>query len=523
MKAAKAAKAARAAAALLAALAAPAAPTALTAQTIDTIVVQNATIFDRDGDGPGPLADLANALHVRTRPAIIRRTLLVNPGDPYDSARVAESERALRALGVFRRVALDTGRLNGRFALVVSTADGWSTKPQASYSSTGGDETWEIGLVEENFLGTASQFAVSYRRTPDRRQLEALYLNPHFLWRRVPLLLRYGDYSDGRRAFWRFGPPFFETAARFALATDGEAADERILRFTDGLLTATPQRRVLRFGIAGGIAPRATSRDYVRLWAGAEWRREDFAPDPATPSPYSTFGTAGAGLELGHARFQVLEHLNAYSRREDIDLSPTLRVGVWVAPRAWGYPSGRAGVAPEFRGQVSALWRGGFAVLRAQARGVVSDSGRVRGSLLVASQNLPRQTWIVFVEGGVAERPAPGGEFDLWLEGRGPRVFGAHAFTGTRMVWGTLENRILAADDVWGLVGIGLAPFVDWGGAWYADEDPRIGGNVGVALRFGPTRAAGGEAGEIAVGYRFGDGVDGGPWGLTVRKGFVFR
>ena len=67
----------------------------LSAQTIDTIVVVNHNIFDLQGDdAPGPLARLANRLHVTTRAGVIRRTLLVNPGDRYDSARVAESGRA---------------------------------------------------------------------------------------------------------------------------------------------------------------------------------------------------------------------------------------------------------------------------------------------------------------------------------------------------------------------------------------------------------------------------------------------
>ncbi len=73
-------------------------------QTVDTIVVDNRNIFDHANDGPGFVARLANALHVRTRASVIRRTLLVSPGQLYDSARVAESERALRALGVFRFV-----------------------------------------------------------------------------------------------------------------------------------------------------------------------------------------------------------------------------------------------------------------------------------------------------------------------------------------------------------------------------------------------------------------------------------
>ncbi|MGH7698899.1 MAG: hypothetical protein ACREMJ_00035, partial [Gemmatimonadales bacterium] len=58
----------------------------LSAQTIDTVVVRSANVFDEAGDGPGFVARLANALHVKTRASVIRRTLLVEPGDAYDSA-----------------------------------------------------------------------------------------------------------------------------------------------------------------------------------------------------------------------------------------------------------------------------------------------------------------------------------------------------------------------------------------------------------------------------------------------------
>ena len=142
----------------------------------------------------------------------------------------------------------------------------------------------------------------------------------------------------------------------------------------------------------------------------------------------------------------------------------------------------------------------------------------------MASQNLPRQTTILHLEGGAIRGAKPGGEFDLWRDQNGPRVFGAHAFTGTRMVWLAFENRILVADDVWGLLGVGVAPFFDYGGAWYADERARLGGDVGLALRLGPTRAVHGSVTEFAVGYRFGDGVAPGKrWALTIREGIGFR
>src|SRR2546428_1020002 len=42
---------------------------------------------------------------------------------------------------------------------------------------------------------------------------------------------------------------------------------------------------------------------------------------------------------------------------------------------------------------------------------------------------------ILHLEGGALRRPKPGAEFDLWVLQKGPRVFGIHQFTGTRMAW----------------------------------------------------------------------------------------
>lgn len=479
---------------------------------IDTVIIDNANVFTPAEDDAAPpfVARLANGLHIRTRQWVIRRRLLLHPGERFDAALAEETERVLRGLGVFRRVRVDTARTgdDGRLALHVRTADGWSTQPQASYTTAGGDETWEVGFVERNFLGTATEVAVGYGRNPDRSRLDFRFLNPHFFSRRALVMVRHGDYSDGRKTAWAFGVPFTETVARRAMETYGESVRERVLQFREGVLADSSRHRLLRVGLLGGMAPHATPRDYVRLWVGAEWRRENFAATDTVPFPYSTFTTVRAGIAIGRVRFRVLEQLNSYARREDVDLSPALRLGLVV----------QSGVGYEARGQVSAVWKRGFAALRFEANGL--DSTRTRGQLTVVSQDVRRHTLIAHIEAGTLYRPKPGAEFDLWVEQRGPRLFGIHDFMGTRMVWLVLEDRLLLADDVLGLMGVGIAPFFDYGGAWYGDH-PRLGGDVGVALRFGPTRAVRGEAGELAFGYRFGQGVDQ-RWGITLRKGVVF-
>jgi hypothetical protein len=502
-------------------------PLELAAQTIDTVIVVTHNIFDARDGAPGPVARLANALHVTTRPGVVRRTILLAAGQPYDSARVVESERLLRGLTVFRDIRIDTMRVDGRFALRVETSDGWSTRIDAGYSSTGGSVSWSAGAAEQNFLGTATLLAAHYERTPDRSAVDLQYQNPAFLFRRAALATEYKDLSDGQRGIWSYGVPFYETSAPLSLLTTGEAANQRVLLYRQDTLVQTTERRALVFGITAGRALFATERDYLRVSAGAQLRREDFAPKTTTPFPRSVTGAVGLQAMLGHVRYSQVQHVNSFLRREDVDLSQTLAVGLWAAPRAWGYGPGHAGVTPIAQGQGSVVWRGGYALVRAEAHGMFVrsglDSAQLTGAINAVSQNIPGQTLVFHLEGGNRRNATPGTEFDLWRDGIGPRLFGAHEFTGTRMSWFAAEDRILVTDELWGLLGVGVAPFVDWGGAWFKGDPRRLGGDAGVALRLGPTRSIRGDVAEVAFGYRWGAGFTGKRLALTVRTGFAYK
>jgi hypothetical protein len=479
--------------------------------TVDSIIIDNRNVFDQEDPSPDWVANLANGLHMRTRQWVIRRRLLLNRGDPLDFARVEESERLLRNLGVFRQVRVDTLRLpDGRLALRSVTADGWSSQPQATFTTVGGDKTWEVGYKERNFLGTATEVAVAYGKDPDRRHLDLEFLNPHFFARRTSILLRHHDLSDGRHSEWRFGLPFHETAAQHSVETYGEVAHERVLRFRDDALLDSTRHHLLRVGLIGGIALSANSHRYTRVWGSWEWRRENYGASDTSRVPYSVFTTVRAGIDVGSNRFRVLEHFNSYARREDVDLSPLFHAGIVL----------QSGVGYEISGQTSAVWKRGYALLRVAANGL--DSTRTQAQITVVSQDVARHTLIAHAEGGIVTHPKPGAEFDPWLVQRGPRLFGIHDFTGTRMTWLAFEDRLLLADNIFGLMALGVAPFVDYGGAWYGDEAVRQGGDAGLSLRFGPTRAVRGEAAELAFGYRFGQGVLGKRWAMTLRKGFSF-
>jgi len=503
--------------------------------TIDTVIVVTRNVFDPPGDTPRFVARLGNALHITTQPGIVRRLLLVDAGTRLDSARLVESERALREVGVFRSVRLDTLRVGDRLGLRVETADGWSTSPQLNFASAGGSSTWSVAFVERNFLGTATFVSLAYGKGPDRTSFDVQLASRGLVVRHAPLILAYSDLSDGHVGSWSYGLPFYRTEARWSLVTGGVAARHRVLEFTHpdtiagATVTDSAQHRVLAFSVQGGVALQAAVGGYVRLWGGAVLRREGYAPYGISLGD-SSFGAVGVGIEAARVRYGVVEHLNSFGRREDVNLSSVLRVGVWAAPRAWGYPAARAGLGPELGGQVAARWQGGFALLRAAGHGVLTasgvDSGQVHASIDVVTTRLPRQALLLHLEAGALRRPSFAEAFDPWVTLNGPRGFGAHAFTGTRLVYAVLEDRILVSDELFGVLGIGAAPYVEYGGAWYGDrgESARLGGDVGVALRLGSPRSVRGDVAEIAVSHRFGDGFrPGGPWALSLRRSYTIK
>ena len=140
----------------------------LVAQTIHAVVVERHDIFH------GPVAltfygRTLNWLHIVTSDAAIRREILLQPGQPYDSALAAEGARNLRHLGVFRLVTVDTVTTDSGLVLKYITDDGWSTKVDFRFGSTGSQVNWTFGAYEDNLLGTAGQ--LGFERKRDRKSV----------------------------------------------------------------------------------------------------------------------------------------------------------------------------------------------------------------------------------------------------------------------------------------------------------------------------------------------------------------
>jgi hypothetical protein len=472
------------------------------------------------------LARMANRLHFQTRPAVVRREVLLHPGQPYDSALVAESERNLRALGIFRRVQIDSVRTDSGLVLRVLTKDGWSTQVDWRFRSTGGEVAFTLGLVETNLLGTASTAAVRYRKDPDRSSVALQFRRRRLFADKVGLAAQYENRSDGRMGALSLERPFFALTSPRAFRFDAEDHDERVLRFFSGRNQAsdTLQRRFSLLRGSAAWALHATSSGYLRLGITAQLRRDDtLRVGSSLPFPETVTGSIGPYLTWNQAHFLVTRGYAGFGREEDIDVGLTLRVGLHAAPKLFGYD--RDGLGPEVSGRIGASLPGGFAYLDAVGDGLYTSAGLDSGSVQIGGtvvlQPGPRHVALLHLEGGWLKDPVAGEEFDLGL-GSGPRAFGSHAFTGDRSFFGTAEYRYTVAEDIAGLIGVGIAGFVDHGGAWYAGSPRRVGWDAGVGLRIGASRSTDTPALRFDLARRFANDVEKAGWVVSVGKGFAF-
>lgn len=496
--------------------------TADSRRRIDTVIVITHDVFDRREAERNLIFALANAMRFKTRPEIVRRELLFSPGDRYDPDRIAESARNLRRMGIFRDVAIDTFSLGERLAVRVETRDGWSTQLRLNGRSTGGEFTWSAGLFERNFLGTATLVGASFRDDPDRTALNLRARIDRPLGSRALVDASYDDRSDGELAQWMVGVPFRAFQDRRSVELWGEAGTHRVLRFRDGSLADSMQRRAWVHRLVLAAAPYTGGRGYLRVGLAAQLKRETYTAFTRAPED-STSGAVGAGLEWLQARFLVVTHYNGFAREEDLDLSTRGRLLLWVAPRAFGYRN--FGIGPGLEFQTGGVWGPAFGRFQLRANALFTrreiDSARVWTGVTLGARSFGRQATVFHLEAAAQRGLPPGSEIDLG-HGVGPRAFGSHAFTGDRGLWATLEHRWFAWDEMAGLLGVGFAVFFDYGGAWYADQPARLGGNVGLGLRLGATRSTGSNVGRIDLAHRFGSGWRGSRWVVSVGRSYTF-
>lgn len=495
------------------------------APQIHAVVVRRLNVF-APSEASSFIPRLANSLHRVTRPSIVQRELLFGPGSRYDSALVLETERNLRGLGVFRRVLIDSVRSDSGLVVRVTTADGWSMRPMWGWSNVGSKSNRMLGIADNNFFGTGNYVALRFQWTPDRSAVTAQFRAPRLLPGRTGLTLQHQDRSDGSLQFAALSKPFYALTDPWSWSLAVDARRNRVLRFFDGASEAQDslQRRYTLGTGTAAFALRASSRGYLRLGVTGQIRRDDYAEESAVDTIGRTVtGAVGGFLQWRRARFAVSTGLQGMGREEDIDIGTAIGIGVNLTPQAFGYRENGIVPAVGIRTGFGRVNR--FIQLFASASGRFTSDGLDSGSVHLAATAFlqPWQRHLLVVHGahGWQRRPAPGAEFDLGL-GLGPRAFRQHSFTGDRAFFTMAEYRYTVSEEFLKLSAIGLAGFVDYGGAWYRGTGRRTGWDVGLGLRFGITRSPTIRTTRLDVLYRGKTEIEKGGFTYSLGLGFPF-
>lgn len=447
----------------------------------------------------------ANAAHIQTRPAVIRRALLFKTGDALSVRVLDETERLLRSNRYlydvqFRPIAAHDGVVD----IEVITRDTWTLDPGFSAGRAGGANSSGIQLKEYNLFGTGIAVGFGRSTNVDRTSNEFQVSNNRAFGTWTSLAYGHASNSDGRSDAASVVRPFYALDARWAAGVTA-LRDERIESlYRAGNVVSQYRHRETQAEAFGGWSAGLVNGWVRRYSLGVTLQDDTYAPQPGMTPPRQL--PADQKLVAPFVRFELIEdrferelNRNLIGRPEFFALG--LNAAVQLGWASTGLGASRS--AWLYAGSVSR----GFEpapdhALMASAKlsGQLVD-GQAQRQLLGAQAQyyLPQgKRWLFYAAASAdaLTRPDPA---DLLLLGgdNGLRGYPLRYQSGTRRALFTAEERFYTDVYLWQLFRVGGAAFFDTGRAWGGEGfgiantvNPGWLSNPGIGLRIVSARAA---------------------------------
>ena len=481
---------------------------------IGSIRFDRNNVFDLSIPGENNwLYGLANRWHIMTRESVLFAQLLVRVGDEYSRRLLDESERILRRNNYLYDVRITPVAVrDGKVDLVVWTRDLWTLNPGISVSRKGGENKSRVSLSEQNLLGYGTYVRLAYEDNVDRESTSFEYFDRNIRKSWTAVRLRLADNSDGDSQYLSVIRPFYSLDARWSLGAE-IVLDEFDDRFYDlGDEAAEFSQQVERYTLFGGRS-RGLQNGWVRRWtAGMVYDDNRFeAVDggllPAVVPEDRKLVYPFIGFELLEDDFEKTANRDQIERTEDFYLGTRLTAQVGIASESLG--SDRNSIV--YQGSYSKSW-GSMdkqALLLRSALNGRFDNGDSANTLLSLDARYYRQQskkrlFFMTLEGAWGN----GLDLDKLLElggDTGLRGYPLRYQTGESRVLLTAEQRYFTDWYPFRLFRVGYAAFADIGRTWgrnpVAAEPVGWLKDVGVGLRFAPTRSSGREMVHLDVAF----------------------
>ena len=466
-------------------LTAPSASAAVSPLRVGHITVRNAPLFDAN-EANGGFYRMANALAVRTRERLIRRFLLIREGEPYDEARLRESERNLRALDFLKSVSIKPAAPHdGVVDVLVETQDEWTTDVNVDYSNDGRLSVYEFDVDQKDLFGTGAEADVRFGKGRERSTRSIELLHPALFgayWNGDAFYARNSDGNEERLAIER---PLFSYTQRYT----GVVSFDHLLRnsriYANGEVASLFRQEHREATIAYGPIVAATHNSTTRIVVGADVLRDSFTPLSGPAPDNRRFQFIEAGIDHTASNYLKLDHVDYGMRVEDFNLGAQASLYAGISAGIYRI-RGEASIGRHLAPTAFVLSR-----LTATARAGDINRNTIFSSdtrLVVRSGQTYPRTFVARLRidiGSDVDR-----DVQFFADGpNGLRAYPNFAFAGTKRVVYNVEERVFLGREWLHVFEPGAAVFVDSGEALNGSLALRaMHTDVGAGLRFSIAR-----------------------------------
>src|SRR5262249_34141238 len=216
-----------------------------------------------DPDESGIFYRAANALHIKTRPELIRRSLLFKSGERLSVRLIEETERLIRQTSTVYDVSIRPLRYGeGVVDLEVITRDTWTLEPSLHVSREGGANSGAFSLKETNLAGTGTTLGFERSSTVDRTGRSVQLGHDHLLDGWTSAAFEHASFSDGSSDLYSLQHPFYALDTRWAAGASASKFDRLDSLYEGGNVVAKYRHRGEVGEVFGGV-----SRGLVEGWA----------------------------------------------------------------------------------------------------------------------------------------------------------------------------------------------------------------------------------------------------------------